>query len=58
MDLSGPPNSEKHLVVFTPLMLLFNHLAFIIRWPRNVAVFLQVFAMLWLLFVLVYVFTK
>jgi hypothetical protein len=57
-DLFAAPNSEKHLVVFIPLLLLFNHLAFSFRWSRGMTLSLQVFALLWLLFVGVYTFMR
>jgi hypothetical protein len=49
---------EKHLAVFTPLLLLLNHLAFSFRWSRDLTIFLRASALLWLLFVCIYILTK
>jgi hypothetical protein len=57
-DLYGTPNSEKHLVVFIPLLLLFNHLALFFRWSRSMTLSLQYFAFLWFLFVVIYTFIR
>ena len=58
VDLFDAPNSQKHEVVFTPLLLLFNHLAFSFRWSRSTTFYLRAFALLGLLFVVVYTFAK
>jgi hypothetical protein len=57
-DLFATPNREKHLVVFLPLLLLFNHLAFSFRWSPSATFFLRALALLWLLFVGVYIFIR
>ncbi|HEY4416762.1 MAG TPA: hypothetical protein VGO57_13815 [Verrucomicrobiae bacterium] len=57
-DLLGHSGNQKHLVVFIPFLLLINHLAFNFRWPRGLTIFLRASAMLWLLVVTIYIFTR